>query len=743
MHSRDAGGAAAGEAPSRVTLAAPPFSRGAGPGVTRPPAPALGPDLVRVLQLARRRLRLAVLIAVLLTAAAAAVVLRLPNRYTAEALVVLNDRPSKLAELGSPTQSLISRTQADLSIVKTQTEILTSDATLRATAERLDLLHDPAFSPPRASPASPDSWRGRVGAFATWLTGREPTRAGEPPSLDDIVAKLGQVVTVVNEGGSYALHLRAETGDADLSAGIANTLAEVYLADQRDQQQRTLQAGSRWLSDRLRELRATVLRADDAVERYRAEHQLGQADAPSLLDSKISQLNSALIDASARLGRARANLAEADAATRRGGDLASAGSLLAPSLQALRQQEADILVRKSTLQQQYGPQHPQVAEIQAQLDASQARIRLEVDRIMAGLRSEVNATRGEVQNLQQQLAALEDRRAQQAGQQVQLAELEREARASGDVYAQLLTQFNTSQTQESGQQPDARLAAPARPPIEPSSPNRKLLLAGAAIASCGFGLLAAVALGILRGGFGGAGALEEATGLPTLEVLPELRRRQLRDLLARKDLPEAANPVRGLAFTLDAWLGQGEGGRVVLLTSSVAGEGKSLLALMLGRAFALAGRRTLVVDFGPWRPALGRLTGRQPADIAAGTLPLTAGRVSGLEVATLDTIPDRATRPHVIRRMIEGFPELRRAYDVVLLDAPPVLAVPDVLLAAAHADGTLLVVRFEGPRAGVVRASLDKLASVDANLIGTVLSRVDPRNYRRYGHGNLTYARPG
>ena len=85
--------------------------------------PAAGLDLLRLLQLARRRLRLAVLVAVGLTAAAAVGIARLPSRYAAEALVVLNDRPSKLADLRSPTEGLLSRTQADLSVVKTETEI--------------------------------------------------------------------------------------------------------------------------------------------------------------------------------------------------------------------------------------------------------------------------------------------------------------------------------------------------------------------------------------------------------------------------------------------------------------------------------------------------------------------------------------------------------------------------------------------------------------------------------------------
>ena len=181
-----------------------------------------------------------------------------------------------------------------------------------------------------------------------------------------------------------------------------------------------------------------------------------------------------------------------------------------------------------------GPRYPEVASIDAQLEAIGAKLNLEVRRIIAGMRSEVNATRGEVENLERQLAQLEERIARQAEAQVELADLEREAQASREVYGQFLERFNATLAQEAGQQPDARLVAPARPPLEPSGPRRKLLVAGAAVGAGGVGVLTALLLGFLRGGFGGPRPLEEATGLPVLEIVPELDRRQLRSCSARR-----------------------------------------------------------------------------------------------------------------------------------------------------------------------------------------------------------------
>ena len=190
---------------------------------------------------------------------------------------------------------------------------------------------------------------------------------------------------------------------------------------------------------------------------------------------------------------------------------------------------------------------------------------------------------------------------------------------------------------------------------------------------------------------------------------------------------------------------EGEGnGRVLLVTSSLPGEGKSLLCLALARALAFSGRRTLLIDVDPWRPSVGRLAKRL-------TMELTEDKVAGLEVA-LDqasglsvAIPGEGTagtqQAAHVRNVTASLEGLRAAYDVILLDAPPVLAVPDVLPAAAAADATILVVRFEGPGSAAVTNAIDKLEGVGAKLAGTVLSRVSARLYRRYGYGPVLYSR--
>lgn len=709
------------------------------PAARRPEPAELGLDLVQALRLVRRRWRLAALVAVTLTMLATCVIALLPPTYRAEALLVLDPRRSKVSELQAPTEALLSRTQSDLSAIRTETELVTSPTVLREVAARLKL----------ADAAPEPALKGiELGGAVAWLQGWLRTAAGsEAPApvpeaadagrrLDRAVEVLaGGQVTVVNEGGAYTLRVRADAGDPVLAARIANAVAEVHLEQQAAQQEAGREAESAWLRDRLEGLRATVRESDAAVESYRTRHRLAQGSAASTLEGRISEVNSAVTTARTRLSRGSANLAEATSSLRRDDGQSAPAVLASPLIQGLSVQEAALLGRRSELQQAVGARHPSILDVDAQLAGLRSRIDLETRRIVAGLRAEVVATRNEIADLERQLGELEDQRESDAGATVELAELERRAAANREIYAQVLAQFSASLVRQAGSLSEMRLAAAARPPLDPAGPNRKLLVAGAAAAASALGVLAALGVGFRRAGFGGAALLEQATGLPTLELVPELGRRQ-RQRFRQGHVPA----VRGLAFMLDAAACQATAARpaLILVTSAVRAEGKSFCAGQLARLLATLGtRRVLLVDLDFWRPAVGRLAAELRAESTGAVLdggPLLRDPATGLDLLTVDHAAAADGRAQGFARRLAAVRAGRSGHDLVVLDAPPVLPIPDVLAAAGAADATLLVVRFERTPAAAVRSALLRLGSVGVRPLGTVLSRVVMPNYRRYGY---------
>jgi uncharacterized protein involved in exopolysaccharide biosynthesis/Mrp family chromosome partitioning ATPase len=701
---------------------------------------SLGLDLVHAYHLLRRRLRLALLVALVVGAAAILAISQLPRRYTAETMLVLDPRRSKVDELMSGSETLLSRTQSDLSAIRTQTELLLSPDLLREVVRQLNLTQ-----PPPGKPSLLETWLwpglqslgDPIERLRSWL----PTPAAgtpEPLDFEQTVGQLGRAVTIVNEGGSYVIRVRAEAGDPELAARIANSVAQGYLDDQRRAEQAARDADAEWLRQRLEDLRARVIASEDAVEAFRAEAQLGTEAGKSVLDRQIEEVNTALIGARTQLTRVEASFNQLQAAASRGVADESAAVMNSATVLTLRGQEAELLSERAQLTRSLGPRHPQLLDLDAELAGVRAKIRAEADRVVASARSDLEAARAEVVGLESQLARLEDQRGGRADATVKLAELTRQAQAAQDVYQQFLEQFTAAMARaNAASASETRIVAAARPPAEPSGPPRKLMAAGAGMASIGIGVLVALGLGYLRGGFARAEDLAAVSGLPVLGLVPELSRRELAATMQWPDAPVATTALRSVAYVLASRRPPATLKPVtLLLTSAARDEGKSFCADQLATALASLNARVLLVELDYW----SRRSGTRWPPASPPAMDTAQGVSEGGQ--NLDVLPIEpglfGQEPGAaLRSRLASLKSLNKAYDFVLLDGPAVLETPEALPAATSADQTLLLVRFEQTRARQVRAALDRLAAVGVQPLGTMLTRIVRVHYRRYGYGEV------
>ncbi len=219
-------------------------------------------------------------------------------------------------------------------------------------------------------------------------------------------------------------------------------------------------------------------------------------------------------------------------------------------------------------------------------------------------------------------------------------------------------------------------------------------------------------------------------GLPTLGLVPRV------DELAGGEAPHrylAARPVsayaeatRAIHTSLDL-ANVDSPPRVVLVASSLPGEGRTTLAASLAAFAARDGsRRVLLVT-----------------DLDQGDRPDPGngpGEVVGRdEEAGLDRLPleRRAADPsvrHATRRLIS---ELRAAYDYVVVDSPPLLGAADLLVSPPPADVALFVARWETTGRAAAADGLARLRDAGASVAGAVLTRIDVARHARYGYGDL------
>ena len=186
--------------------------------------------------------------------------------------------------------------------------------------------------------------------------------------------------------------------------------------------------------------------------------------------------------------------------------------------------------------------------------------------------------------------------------------------------------------------------------------------------------------------------------------------------------------------------------RVLVVTSSIADEGKSTTATNLALAFAESGRRVLLVEADLRRP---RVADYLDLERSVGLTNVLAGQVDiaevlqpwgtgGLSVLPSGSIPPNPSELLGSPRMLELLDHLKTIFDVLVIDTPPLLPVTDGAVAAAHADGAVLVVRYGKTTRSQIANAVRSLHSVDARLLGTILN-MTPRKgadgYESYGYG--------
>jgi len=711
-------------------------------------------DLQQVLQMLSRRRWPILSVAVGVTVAATLIAFQLTPRYTAEAVLMLDLRKNQVVDM----QAVMSGLPPETAAVRSEVDVLSSRSIAEKVADRLNLAADPEFNPALQTDKGPLSrlhpreWI--PGSWLEVLTGRAATPTDPDQVAADqrtaLVDAVREGFRVSNDGRSYSLRITYTSLDPRKAARIANGFAEVYLTDQLEAKFEATRRANDWLSNRLTELQEQVRISEQAVQTFREQNNLIQAKGGTVSAQQLTELNSQLVIARTERGQAEARLRAAQRVTSTGQAVEAAADVIAsPLIQRLREQESQVRRREAELSNRYGPRHPTMINVRAELADLRQKIGEEVRRIVQGLENELEVTRAKEASLQATLNELQGISGDNARAEVQLRELERQAEANRVLYENFLSRSKETREQQDLQAADARLISPAVAPTRPSFPNKKLIVMLGGLGGLMMGLLTALALERLDRGFRGAPQVEGALGVPVLAQVPSLAgktKSKPEDYVLEKPMSSFAEALRSLRTALH-YSNVDEPPKVVVVTSTIPREGKSTLCLSFSRAAARAGSRVLLIDADLRRPRIAKAMGVE----ARGNLAqLLAGEKSAAEVVQVDEasgahmITARPDTPNpqdlLSSRQMEKFIEgARGLYDLIIIDTPPVLAVSDAAAVSKIADVVLYVVHWGSTAREMVATGVKQLRSYNAPIAGVVLSQVDLKKHARYGYGDYGY----
>ncbi|WP_223427508.1 GumC family protein [Tateyamaria pelophila] len=644
--------------------------------------------------------------------------------YRATASVILHSTEGNIAGLQN-----IGGGVGEASDVYSQVEVVKSRELMGKVVDRLDLVKDPEFNGRlRSSTPTPTMtyWALFKTKLKSWLkpaVPQSPTTPAVPPASDkdeqirnEIISSLQGKVSVTQIEYTSVLNITVTSEVAAKAAYIADSIAQMYILNQIEVKFEATEQATVWLSNRVGELQINLEKSVKRVSDFSAQTELVSVEGLQGLERQIKELRDRIDTAQqARMVTAR-RLADLRAAV-------TNDEKLALSNDAQLARFAQTANENPTMQTAFDTRFSGIID-RAAFDLARA------DQQLAALETSE--------------AGLDQQISRQGEDLITLQQLRREAEATQTLYEYFLTRLKETSAQQGIHQADSRLLSKAVVPGGPSEPRKSRILALSAIVGLMIGAGIVLLREIRNSSFRTAIDLEHHTGysvMGQIPFIPEGKRANVLTYLSSKPTSAAAEAIRNLRTSL-MLSNIDHPPKVILLTSSIPGEGKTTNAIALAQNLLGLGKSVLLLEGDIRRRTLHEYFSTLPSK---GIVSVLSGDVTfenvvhrpegfGADVLGGEKTYVNAADVFASDRFRDFIVEMRGRYDAIIIDTPPVLVVPDARIIAQVADAILFSVRWDKTSKHQVDEALRMFQNSNQRVTGLVLSQISARGMKSYGY---------
>ena len=572
----------------------------------------------------------------------------------------------------------------------------------------------------------------------------------------DPVSIVQHKITVSPQKNSNMVNISVEDTDPEKAAFLANSVAEAYIDFNLEKRYFATKDAAKWLMAQSLNLKKNLEGSEKILFDFKSDNNVLSTtfeEKQSLLSSTITKLTNKLTDQAILKNSVTSKIeeyAKADTENPEGMFLKE----VSKDSSVVRDLKIKYLEAGSRLDEKekfYGVKHPVIMGLKAESGNLLSALKVEVQGVIDSYKLELNTLENEMSKNRQMLKKTQKESIDLNKLDIQYSKLKREVETNKKLFDIVLERAKQADLSALLKNNNIRIIDEAKVSIIPVKPRKKLIFMIGLILSVVLGFLVVFVVEFFDSRFRSFKEIEDLCGKAIVGVIPvyKIEKSNTADeiVFGSKHKGFTVESMRSLRTSIRL-VDPDKDIKTILVTSSVTKEGKTNISTNLAVSYALAGKKTLLVDADMRKPRVNKIF---DIERKGGLCSVIVGDKSfdevvhrnlshGLDVLTSGSIPINPAELLESKRFLKVVEIMKSQYDIIVFDSPPLNPVNDAISISSNVDAVVLVVNIDSTPRDVFKMSAKKLTNPTINFIGPIVNKFDmERNRFKKSHDQLYY----